>query len=64
MISLVVPLAVVHFPLSLPHSCERILLLRHSVVVVCLQGALFFEKVLVDLLEGFLLGENSTPVRL
>lgn len=64
MIGLVVPLVIVHFLLSLSHPSECILLLRDGVVVIGLQGSVFFEEVLVDLFEGFPLGKNSTSLRL
>ena len=54
MVGLIVPLVVVDLSLSLLHSSERFLLLRDSIVVVGLQGAVFFEKVLVNLLESVL----------
>jgi hypothetical protein len=64
MVGLVVPLAVVNFSLSLSHPGERVLLFRDRIVIVGLQGAVLFKKVLVDLLEGFLFRENSTSLRL
>lgn len=64
MICFVGPLGVVHFSLTLSHPRKRVFFLRDGVVVVGLEGAVFFEEVLVDLFEGFLLRENSTSVRL
>lgn len=63
-ISLVVSSSVFHFPLSLSHPGQRIVLLRDGVVIVRLQCAVFFEERLVDLLEGSLFGKNSTSVGL
>jgi len=50
MIGLVVLPGIVHFLLGLSHPSNCILLLRDGIIVVGLQGAVFFEKVLVDLL--------------
>ena len=50
MIGLVVLLVIVCFSLSLLHPSKCILLLRDSVIEVGLQGAMFLEEVLVDLL--------------
>ena len=55
---------VVHLSLTLSHPSKRILLLRDGIIVVGLEGAVFFEEVLVDLFEGFLLRKNSTSVGL
>ena len=64
MIGLVVFLVIVYLPLGLLHSSERIVLLGDGVVEVGLQGAVFFEEVLVDLLKRFFLGNYPTSVGL
>lgn len=64
MIGLVVPFAIVNFPLSLSHSSKCIFFLRDSVIVVRLQSTVFFKQVLIDFLESFLFHEDSASVRL